>query len=231
MIELVGTTWDHPRGWGGVRAAAASFARDRPDVLLTWDVRTLQAFADRSVGDLAARYDLVVLDHPSIGEAVGHGALLPLDEHLEAASLEEQARSSVGRSFDSYAWQGHQWALPIDAAAQVAAYRPDLLDRVGVEVPSTWDDVMAAADRLADHDLAIAMPAIPVDAICALLGTCRSLGEDPFASDEAVIGREVGRQALAVLRDVVTNAHPASPEWNPPTVLDRMANTDEIAYT
>ncbi len=227
MIELRGSTWDHQRGWGGVRAAADAFRPERPDVRVTWEVRTLKAFADRPVEELAATFDLIVLDHPSIGAAVASGALLPLDGHLDGDFLADQAASSVGRSHESYTWEGHQWALAIDAAAQVAAYRPDLLEKADEEVPGTWDDVRSLIDRLAG---AVAMPAIPVDAICAFLGVCRALGNEPFASRESVASREVGRDALALLRDVVTRAHPTSLAWNPPTALDRMANTDELAY-
>lgn len=224
MIELLGTTWDNPRGWGGARATADAFTGERADVRVTWETRSLQAFADHSIEDLAATYDLIVLDHPSIGAAVATGALIPLDQHLDRGSLDELASSSVGRSHESYSWQGHQWALAIDAAAQVAAYRPDLLDG---DVPTTWEQVAATQNRLGHR---VAVPAIPVDAICAFLGTCRSLGEEPFLSDDRVVGRDVGREALHVLADVVGRAHPMSLASNPPTILDRMANTDEITY-
>jgi multiple sugar transport system substrate-binding protein len=197
---------------------------------VTWEVRTLQAFADHPVEELAGAYDLIVLDHPSIGVAVGAGALSPLDEHLDASFLHEQAASSVGRSHESYTWDGHPWALAIDAAAQVAAFRPDLLARAEVGAPRRWEDVIAATEVLRAHGLAIAIPAIPVDAICAFLGTCGSVGEDPFLTDERVVSRDVGRGALHVLRDVVSRAHPASTSSNPPAILDQMANGDEIAY-
>ena len=231
MIELRGSTWEHPRGWGGVRATATAFSRERPDVRVSWDVRTLQAFADHPVEELAAAYDLIVLDHPSIGAAVEAGALSPLDEHVDASFLHEQASSSVGRSHESYGWDGHPWALAIDAAAQVAAFRPDLLARAEVDVvPRTWEDVIAASAALRAHGLAVAIPAIPIDAICAFLGTCRSSGMDPFLTEERVVSRDVGRAALQVLRDVVVRSHPASLTSNPPAILDRMANGDEIGY-
>jgi multiple sugar transport system substrate-binding protein len=230
VIELRGTTWDHPRGWGGLRAAANGFRRERPDVRVTWEIRSLQAFADHAVEELARAFDLIVLDHPAIGAAVALGALRPLDEHLGGAFLDEQAAASVGQSYDSYSWNGHRWALPIDAAAQVAAYRPDLLERASASVPRTWDQVWALREGLIRHGLSAAMPAIPVDAICAFLGTCRALGEEPCGSTDVVVERAVGREALALLADVVERGHPESLGWNPPTALERMATTDEIAY-
>jgi len=224
MIELRGITWDHVRGWGGLRAAADAYARKRDDVQVTWETRSLQAFADRPVEDLV-RYDLIVLDHPSIGEAVGRGAVVALDEHLGPELLDEQRSASVGRSFESYGWGGHQWALAVDAAAQVAAYRPDLIDRAGVDIPRTWEDVLRAAAVLAERRARIAMPAIAVDAVCAFLAICAA----PFEAD-GVVEREPGRRALAILRDVIEVAHPMSLELDPPTLLASMTVTDEVAY-
>ena len=217
MIELRGVTWDHVRGYGGVRAAAEAYRVERPDVRVTWETRSLQAFADQPVEELA-RYDLIVLDHPSIGEAVARGALAPIDGDLDDAN-------SVGRSIESYVWEGRRGALPVDAAAQVAAYRPDLLDRAGVTSAETWDDVGGIAHALREHGMTIAMPAIPVDLICAFLGISRA----PFDGDR-VAERDTGRRALSILHDVLGVAHPMSLESNPPTVLAHMGANDDIAY-
>ncbi|MDP9184988.1 MAG: extracellular solute-binding protein, partial [Actinomycetota bacterium] len=225
MLELLGVTWEHERGWGGLRAAAAAYGELRPEVRVTWETRSLQAFAHQTVEELV-RYDLIVLDHPAIGAAVAHGALVPLDDHLDEALFREQRTSSVGRSFDSYTWEGHQWALPVDAAAQVAAYRPDLLERAGVEVPVTWDDVVHQAAAMRELDLWMAMPAIPVDAICAFLG----ISGAPFEGDH-VVERGTGRRALTILRDVIDVGHPMSLVSNPPTVLAAMGEHDDIAYS
>jgi multiple sugar transport system substrate-binding protein len=228
MTDLRGVTWDHVRGWGGLRAAADAYAESLPDVRVTWETRSLQAFADQPLDQLSG-YDLIVLDHPSIGAAVAQGALVSMDEHLEGAFLEGLATSSVGRSFESYTWEGHVWALPVDAAAQVAAYRPDLLDRVGVDVPRTWDDVMRVAAALRSRAMWIAMAAIPVDVVCAFLGTCAAAGGRPF-DEERVVDRAVGREALAILRTVMETAHPQSVVWNPPRLFASMSEHDDIAY-
>src|SRR4051794_21835548 len=120
MVELRGVTWDHVRGYGGVRAAAEAYRLERPDVRVTWETRSLQAFADQPVEQLE-RYDLIVLDHPSIGEAVARGALAPFED--VAADVDGGA-TSVGRSSESYVWDGRRGGLPVDAAGPGAPEPP-----------------------------------------------------------------------------------------------------------
>jgi multiple sugar transport system substrate-binding protein len=177
---LRGITWDHPRGLGGLRATAAAYAAARPGVRVEWTTRSLQAFADQPVDELARRFDLIYLDHPAIGGAVARSCLVPLDRHLDGATLAGQADGSVGRSAESYEWDGHRWALATDAAAQVAAYRPDLLERAGVALPRSWPEALDAAVALRRVGLWAALPSIPVDAICAFLAVCAALGEEPL---------------------------------------------------
>ena len=216
MVELLGVTWDHVRGYGGLRAAAEAYRAERPDVQIRWETRSLQAFADQPVEQLE-RYDLIVLDHPSIGEAVARGALAPFED--------DDAIESVGRSSESYVWEGRRWALPVDAAAQVSVYRPDLLERANVSVPETWDDVRHAALALRAHGMTFAIPAIPVDVGCAFFG----ISQASFDNGR-VVQRVAGMRALSILRDVLDVAHPMSLESNPPAVLAHMATNDDVAY-
>ena len=230
MIELRGITWDHPRGLTGVRATAAAFEAERDDVRVEWTTRSLQAFADEPVELLADRFDLIVLDHPAIGGALARGCLVPLDDRVEGSFIAEQEAGSVGASAPSYRWEGHVWAFAIDAAAQVAAYRPDLLERCGVELPRTWDDVGALGERARSIGSWIAVPSIPVDAVLAFLAICCALGEEPCATRDRVVGGKVGDGALTLLGRVVAASHPESTSWNPPRMLERMSTTDEIVY-
>jgi multiple sugar transport system substrate-binding protein len=171
-----------------------------------------------------------VLDHPAIGFAVARGCVVPLGQYLDAAFLDEQRSSTVGRSFESYEWEGHVWALPIDAAAQVASYRPDLLDRIGAEVPRTWDDVVDLAERARSAGAWVGFPSIPVDAVLAFLAICLSLGEEPCERDDVVVSRDTGIRALEAVRSVVAASHPESTSRNPPSMLERMSTTNEVAY-
>jgi multiple sugar transport system substrate-binding protein len=226
---LRGITWDHMRGHGGLRATAVAYTAIRPEVRVEWATRSPQAFADQPVEELARRFDLVCLDHPAVGEAVARGCLVPLDGHLDGATLTVQAKGSVGRSAESYVWEGHRWALATDAAAQVAAYRPDLLRRAGLSLPRTWPEALAAADALRRAGQWAALPAIPVDAICAFLAVCAALGETPFFTGQ-VVTRRTGRSALALLAAFVERCHPDSLAWNPPRLLEHMAAADDVAW-
>ena len=138
MITLRGITWDHPRGLAPMQATAAAWEREH-GVRVEWTARSLHAIGAQPIEELAAHYDLLVVDHPFAGVAARTGLVLALDQHLPPAFLKEQAAQSVGLSHPSYHYEGHQWALAIDAAAQVSSYRPELLERLGAAVPRTWD--------------------------------------------------------------------------------------------
>jgi multiple sugar transport system substrate-binding protein len=226
VTELRGITWDHVRGWSGLRAAALAYERER-GIRVTWDTRPLRAFAERPADELAT-YDLIVLDHPSIGGAVARAALVPLDVHLDETILREQAAGTVGRSFESYTWEGHQWALPVDATAQVTAVRPDLLGALDEDVPTTWDGWRSLAAVCRRRDLWITIPAIRVDAICAFLAACVAHGSEPFAEDGRVVEPGAGREALRTLRAVIEVAHPASLTSNPPAAFQHMSRHDDV---
>jgi multiple sugar transport system substrate-binding protein len=115
-VTLKGMTWSDPRGYDPVVAAAAEFSLLHPGVSITWDKRSLQGFESTPVDELAAAYDLMVIDHPHVGAVVADGCLLPIDLHAEPESLLRLESETVGKSFASYRLNGHQWGLPIDAA-------------------------------------------------------------------------------------------------------------------
>ena len=105
---LRGITWNHTRGYGPMAATAQRWHELHPEVEIIWERRTLQAFADESITSLAQRFDLLVVDHPSMGEAAAHGLFLPLEQHLPADFLSDQAANSTGAATKATA----HWAMP-----------------------------------------------------------------------------------------------------------------------
>lgn len=198
-IALRGMTWNHARGYAPMAATALAFSELHPEIQIHWEQRSLKAFEDYPVEQLAADYDLIVLDHPCIPLVAPSGVLLPLDEYLPATFLADQAANSVGGSHASYQHSGHQWALAIDAATPVAFWREDLLRRDGLSAPHTWADLLGLAARGR-----VEIPAAPINCLMNFYTFCIAKGESPFVTDEHVAPRPIAVAALERLRELLS---------------------------
>jgi multiple sugar transport system substrate-binding protein len=192
---------------------------------ITWAKRSLQEFADYPLAKLAESFDLLVIDHPSVGHASRHRLLLPLDEHISSDFLSEQEQNSVGESHPSYFYDDHQWALAIDAATPVSCWRPDLLRRRNARVPESWEELLELARRGL-----VVFPSVPVDSLMNFYMFCCALNGAPFSRAEALIDPEVGAKALTMLRELVTWCSPEILSWNPIATYEVMASRDDFVY-
>lgn len=217
-VHLRGITWDHPRGRDSVRGAAAAWAQ-RGGSPITWDARSLQAFADEPLEVLAERYDLLVIDHPHIPHAAAAGLLVALDTARHDELLGLLARQSVGRSHQTYVHDGHQYGLAIDAAAQVAVYRPDLLP----EPPQTWDEVFGLAGRGK-----VLWPAKPVDAISSFLTLAAN--RDAAIAAGGFVDREPGLEILEHLHRLAALVPPTCLAENPIETAEHLAGEEAWSY-
>jgi len=224
--QLRGMTWDHIRGYGPLLETTLQFQCIHPDFSIRWERRSLKDFGDYPVDQLASEYDIIMIDHPHVGICAEQEVLVPLDQWLDDEILEDQTKHSVGPSFLSYQWRDHTWALPVDAAAQVTAYRPDLMN--GLPLPSTWQQVLELPAHLPPA-VKIGMPLCPTDLMCSFLSICANIGGGQFFDGIRGIHPEIGEQAVSLLQKLLPILHPKSLEWNPIQMLNHMADTNEIA--
>jgi multiple sugar transport system substrate-binding protein len=218
---LRGMTWEHARGYGSVAASAIAYREVAPDIEVRWEFRSLQAFADQALESLVDEYDLVVIDHPHIPPAAHDGLLAQLDGRGHDDDLAVLASQSVGRSHESYSHLGHQWGLASDAAAQVAAYRPDLI----TEPPRTWDAVLelARAGR-------VLWPFKPVDAFSSLVTVAANSGAPVMTEPGVFLRPDDAAAALDILRELASLVPPECATWNPIEAADALAAGDRFAY-
>jgi multiple sugar transport system substrate-binding protein len=208
-----------------VEAAAQRFMDEHPHVTIEWQKRSLKDFGDYPIERLAERFDLLIIDHPFAGYAAAHPVLVPLDERLPAEYLADQEANSVGPSYRSYVEGGHLWALPVDAATPISGYRPDLLEKHGVEIPQTWADLLALGRRGL-----VAVAAAAVDCQMHLYMLCLGLGEEPFQRDEEIASRETGIAALELLRELIAICGLANIDRNPIRTWETLSRTDQYVY-
>lgn len=76
MTKLTGMTWSHPRG---PMVACSAIWAGKTGITIEWDKRSLQDFESFPVEELARAYDLIVIDHPHVGQITHEGCLEPLD--------------------------------------------------------------------------------------------------------------------------------------------------------
>ncbi len=221
-IVLRGMTWDHSRGVDPMIATSAQYAQQHPNVTITWEKRSLQAFADRPIGEMAAAYDLMVIDHPHVGEVADSGQLVAFDtlgRDVELAALTEQ---SVGASHSSYNFNGHQWGLAIDAATPVASFRADLLERA----PRCWSEVIALA-----REGKVAFALIPINTLMTFFGLARNQSMDIAVDPDRLMARDEATQVLEMLAEISTLVDPRCLTLDPIGVLEWMGRTaDAPAY-
>ncbi|AWB22709.1 ABC transporter substrate-binding protein [Methylobacterium currus] len=210
---LKGMTWSHPRGYDPMVACSALWA-ERTGVRIAWERRSLQDFESFPVEELARLYDLIVIDHPHVGQITAEGCLLPLDgpgREAELAALEE---GTVGPSYRSYAWEGRQWAFPIDAATQVQATVPE---RLGAP-PTTFEAVIDLARR--GH---VALPLRPPHSLMVFYTLAAHLGQPCGELGRPFVEAEAGREAWERLRELASLIDPGDRGRDPIAVFERMA--------
>ena len=64
---ITGIAWDHRRCWGPLDASIAPY-RAATGEEVRWDRRSLYSFGEGDLGSYADKYDLVIYDHPFVGD-------------------------------------------------------------------------------------------------------------------------------------------------------------------
>jgi multiple sugar transport system substrate-binding protein len=217
---LLGITWDHPRGLGCLVASAAVH-REQTGVDVRWQARSLQAFADAPLERLAQDYDLLVIDHPHVPAAAAGGWLAQLDGVGFDDELAVLERQSVGASHGSYAYGGHQYGLATDAAAQVSAFRPDLIS----DPPQDWDAVLALA-----REGRVLWPAKPIDAFSSLVTVAGTLGATLHPEPGIFLSAAEAEAALEILHQLADLVPERNLADNPIQVAEQLAQGKDWAY-
>ncbi|MBV9300467.1 MAG: carbohydrate ABC transporter substrate-binding protein [Verrucomicrobia bacterium] len=221
--SYVGITWDHPRGYNALSEASRGLEKKDSPISVHWEKQSLEEFESRPIEDLCARYDLVVMDHPHLGAAVGRNCLQPLNDWLPGDRIKRIARTSIGSTFQSYYYEGKYWALPLDAATQVMALRLDLLG--SRSIPITWDEVLQLA-----NNLSVVLSVGGPHALVTFFSICVALGEPPTSLDPAIVTSETtGGRALELMQELTSRMSDPELDLNPIQISERMTQTDEVA--
>lgn len=225
MVVLKGITWDHDRGYLPLLRTTESFERLHPDIKIVWKRRSLKEFGDYPVEKLVGEYDLLLIDHPFVGEAWKLGILADFNRFLSPGEMQIRREQELGQSFRCYCYKGRQLALSVDIAAMVSAVREDLLAESGVKPPGSFEEIL----KMAGDSGRVAVPLTGTDIWDIFLSLGAAKGGREFVSERGFMRDE----ALWSLEQVLRLAE-AVPEkcldLNPIQIMDAMAAGEEIFY-
>ncbi|MBK8084881.1 MAG: carbohydrate ABC transporter substrate-binding protein [Devosia sp.] len=210
-------TWSHPRGYDPM-VATARLWQELTGVEIAWDKRSLQDFETFPVEELARAYDLIVIDHPHVGQVTAEACLAPLDERGRETELAAIAAGDVGGSFRSYQWGGRQWALPIDAAAQVQLYRPDR-----VAPARSWEDVIGLGKAGE-----LVLPMLAPHSLMCFFTIAGGLGTPCHTGPGELIEGAAGIAVFERLRELAALIEPSNFAMDPIMASEAMARADAV---
>lgn len=219
LIELKGMTWDHVRGRDCL-IESNDLLIQKCGISVTWDARSLLAFGDQHISEFYNDYDLMIIDHPHVPDAVHADAVIPFEELVTAPQLDLLEATSVGASHDSYLYQGKHWALAIDTAAQVSAFRPDKAERS----PVFWHEVFDLAKKkqlLWAHK--------PVDAFSTFATLMAQKGA-PLEGSSRFINQEMALEVLEFMVELASLVPDFCATSNPIDIAERLSGSDDYAY-
>ncbi len=158
------------RGYNAL-AAAADKARDEGLVDIVWDKQPLEGFEShpiaRSLRPFMTSSCSIIRMSAKRWRRPASG---PLEEVFGAGVLADIGAATIGPCLESYHYEGATWALPLDAATQVMALRPDLVD----QPPRTWKEVVDLSWSGGKVALSLAGP----HAILSFLSIAAAYGEE-----------------------------------------------------
>ena len=231
MKKLLGMTWDHPRGFDSIVAATEAYHMHASDCHITWHKRSLKDFGDFPIERLIEKYDMIMIDHPFVGEAQEKKLLHPLESILPAEFMSSQNQAHIGPTFESYSYGGEQWALPVDAATQVGAYNPKLISLGSLPINWTEYTEMMAKTSFATKVL---WPLCETDTWCSFLTIAAQLGSDPGKSVFSAGGltSDLAVEALTILRELTKSVMDDCWKMNPINTLELMSRKgSEFAFS
>lgn len=162
----------------------------------------------------------MIIDHPHVPDAVHADAVIAFEDVATREQLELLERTSVGQSHASYKYQGKHWALAIDTAAQVSAYRPDKAD----SAPIFWSDVF---DLVRTGTLL--WPYKPVDAF-STFATLMAQKSAPIATASQFIDEKVALEVLEFMIELAALVPEFCATSNPIDIAERLSGDDTYTY-
>lgn len=175
-------------------------------------------------------YDIIETYSFVIPQFAAEGSIMSLsdfvDEHSEQYGLDALSQPML----DAMSYEGELYGLPMQAQMHIMAYRSDVFEDLGVEAPTTFDELRTVAQTIQDEgdiEYPIAMPLLAsADLATAYDMALGSLGVDLTDADEmkANFDTPEAAQAFEELISLKPYMDPQVTTFDQPAVQQQMYN-------
>ncbi|WP_158591146.1 ABC transporter substrate-binding protein [Kocuria tytonis] len=181
---------------------------------------------DKGTFDLVETYNFIV---PTYG---AEGKLRPLDD-LFAKYKEKYGLDGLNQQMlDAMSYDGHLYALPMQAQVFTMAYRKDVFDELGLKPPTTFAELRDVARKIQDSgkmEHPVAMPWLAsADIVTAYDAAMGSLGTDLIdsARNRPNFDTPAAGRAFEELTSLMPYMDPQVTTFDQPAVQQQMYNGD-----
>ncbi|MGQ0608770.1 MAG: ABC transporter substrate-binding protein [Chloroflexota bacterium] len=132
----------------------AAFSEAYPDIEVVYEPIP-EGYAENMIGQFSTGDPPDLFYVGATGEAapwIGDELLEPLDGYIEG-NPEVGIDQFYPGLLAPFQVDGSTYGLPKDASPLALFYNPEMLDAAGVEVPTNWDELAAAAEALTSDDV------------------------------------------------------------------------------
>lgn len=174
------------------------------------DYSTLQQsiMASGVSGDLPTMTQLTSSNTPDYRD---QGLLIALDEYLtEENGWTQELKDGIFEGFLSgVTYEDGMYAVPFSKSVRLMFVNQDLLDEVGAEVPTTWDEVLALGETLDEAGLENEAIGLENSISMEIETMARQNGAVWIADDrsEVEIASETAIEPVQFLKDLIDNGH------------------------
>ena len=181
--------------------------------------------------DPVGAYDILFTDDFQLREYAIQGYLEPLEGYIEEYNDEYELDQIPESLWNNASYDGHIYNIPFGTNIQELFYRPDILDIYGMDVPTTTDELLAAAKKLYEEsngEVLVGMTMKPGDGmINEFTSYLHAFGGEWYNKDlTPAFNSEAGLNALNFMIELYQYAPKESISWGNDEALIAVQNGD-----
>ncbi len=199
------------------------YQKENPDIVInfiqlpTSDNGTeIHQWLVQNFSSMAGDVDIASADGIWFPELASAGWLLDVGKYYSEEERADQFKGAIG----TVSYKGNMYGVPWFIDGGLLFYRQDLLDKHGVTPPKTWDELLAASEKILAAENNPQLKGFVFQAkqaevlVCDLIEFLGSQGAVLDADGKVVINNEYGKRAAKLMHDLIFKYKISPPEVN-----------------